>query len=140
MQTKEAAMTKKILLVEDEPDLAAAVQVRLETRGYKVSVASDGQEGLNKARAENPDLIILDIMLPKIDGYKVCRMLKFDEKYQKIPVMMFSARVQDKDRELAKECGADDYLIKPFEPNLLFGKIKELLAKAETGSKEALKT
>ncbi len=120
-------MTQKILLIEDEPDLAAAVQVRLETRGYKVSIAYDGQEGLAKARTENPDLIILDIMLPKIDGYKVCRMLKFDEKYQKIPVIMFSARAQEKDRELAKECGADDYYLKPFEPEPFLARIQELL-------------
>ena|SRR3989338_1949836 len=120
---------KHILLVEDEPDLAATVQVRLQTCGYKVSIACDGQEGLSKARAENPDLIILDIMLPKMDGYKVCRMLKFDEKYQRIPVMMFSARVQEKDREMAKECGADDYWVKPFEPEPFLAKIKELLEK-----------
>jgi DNA-binding response OmpR family regulator len=129
METKEATVTKKILLVEDEPDLAAAVQVRLETKGYKISIAYDGQEGLNKARTEKPDLIILDIMLPKIDGYKVCRMLKFDEKYQKIPVIMFSARVHEKDKDLAKECGADDYWVKPFEPEPFLARIKELLEK-----------
>ena len=122
-------MAKKILLVEDEPDLAATVQLRLETQGYQVSHAADGQEALNKARAEMPDLIILDIMLPKMDGYRVCRMLKFDEKYQRIPVMMFSARVQEKDREMAKECGADDYWVKPFEPEPFLAKIKELLEK-----------
>jgi len=133
-------MTKKILLVEDEPDLAATVQLRLEMQGYEVSHAADGQEALNKARAEVPDLIILDIMLPKMDGYKVCRMLKFDEKYRKIPVMMFSARAQEKDKQTAMECGADDYLIKPFEPNILFGKVKELLAKTKTDNKEVVKT
>lgn len=122
---------KHILLIEDEPDLAAAVQVRLQTRGYKVSVACDGQEGLDKARFENPDLIILDIMLPKINGYKVCRMLKFDEKFQKIPVMMFSARVQEKDKDLAKECGADDYWVKPFESEPFLARIKELLEKSK---------
>lgn len=122
-------MTQRILLVEDEPDLAAAVQVRLETKGYEVSIAYDGQEGLNKARTEKPDLIILDIMLPKIDGYKVCRMLKFDEKYQKIPVIMFSARAQEKDKDLAKECGADDYWVKPFESEPFLARIKELLEK-----------
>ena len=138
MQTKEATTIKKILLVEDEPDLAATMQLRLEMQGYQVSLAADGQEALNRARAEMPDLIILDIMLPKMDGYKVCRMLKFDEKYRKIPVMMFSARAQEKDKQVAMECGADDYLVKPFEPNILFGKIKELLAKVESTNSEVV--
>ncbi len=128
IEAGEEAMAKKILLVEDEPDLAAAVKIRLEMKGYQVSIACDGQEALNKARSESPDLMILDIMLPKMDGYKVCRMLKFDEKHKNIPILMFSARAQEKDKELAKECGADDYLVKPFEPDILLGKIKKLLS------------
>jgi DNA-binding response OmpR family regulator len=82
---------------------------------------------LDKARKENPDLIILDLMLPKIDGYKVCRMLKFDEKYKNIPVIIFTARAQEEDKKLGQDVGADAYLTKPFEPQALLGKIQELL-------------
>src|SRR4030067_2825082 len=88
---------KKILVVEDEAELTRAIQIRLEQAGYEVLIAYDGKEALEKAREENPDLIVLEFMLPKIDGYKVCRMLKFDEKYKKIPVVMLTARAQEKD-------------------------------------------
>jgi len=118
---------KRILLVDDEEDLRKILKFRLEATGYDVSEAADGQEGLNKARSDSPDLIILDLMLPKIDGFKICRMLKFDEKYKHIPVIMFTARAQEKDKEIGKEMGADAYITKPFEPGILLGKIKELL-------------
>ena len=118
---------KKILLVDDEKDMVYAVKLQLEANGLEVLTAYDGQEGLDKARGDKPDLIILDLMLPKIDGYKVCRMLKFDEKYRKIPVIMFTARVQKSDEKLALEVGADAYITKPFEPQILLKKIKELL-------------
>ena len=118
---------KKILLVDDEEDLRKMLKFRLEAVGYDVKEAADGQEGLDKAKKEKPDLIILDLMLPKIDGYKVCRMLKFDEKYKKIPIILFSARAQEKDKMIGKEMGADAYITKPFEPEALVGKIKELL-------------
>lgn len=121
---------KRILLVEDETDLVEMVKLRLEANGYEVLTAYDGQEALEKARREKPDLIVLDLMLPKIDGYKVCRMLKFDEKYKNIPILMFSARAQDSDKKLGEEVGADAYVTKPFEPEILLGKIKELLKDA----------
>jgi len=118
---------KRLLLVEDEADLVEVVKIRLEANGYEVLTATDGQQALDKARNQNPDLIILDLMLPKIDGYKVCRMLKFDEKYKHIPVLMFSARAQEADKKLGEEVGADAYLVKPFDPVVLIAKIKELL-------------
>ncbi len=118
---------KRILLVDDEKDMVYALKLQLEANDFEVTTASDGQEGLEKARTENLDLIILDLMLPKIDGYKVCRMLKFDDKYRKIPIIMFTARVQKSDEKLGFEVGADAYLTKPFEPKALLGKIKELL-------------
>jgi DNA-binding response OmpR family regulator len=117
----------RILIVDDEPDLLDMVSLRMEANGYQVIRASDGEEGLDKARNESPDLIILDLMLPKIDGYKVCRMLKFDEKYKKIPVILFSARTQAIDMKLGAEVGADAYLTKPFEPDTLLAKVSELL-------------
>lgn len=118
---------KKILLVDDEPQLVEMVKMRLEANNYEVILASDGEEALEKARGEKPDLIILDIMLPKLDGYKVCRMLKFDDKYSSIPVIMFTARSQESEKSMGEEVGADAYIIKPFEPQMLLGKIKELL-------------
>jgi two-component system alkaline phosphatase synthesis response regulator PhoP len=120
-------MKKKILVVEDEAELTGAIQIRLEQAGYEVLIAYDGQQALEKARGENPDLIVLDLMLPKIDGYKVCRMLKFDEKYKKIPVVMLTARAQEKDESLGYEVGADAFITKPFKYQVLLSKIRELL-------------
>ncbi|MDP3730367.1 MAG: response regulator [Candidatus Omnitrophota bacterium] len=122
-------MGKRILLVDDERDLVMAVKFRLEESGYEVSVAADGQEGLDKARNEKPDLILLDLMLPKMNGYKVCGLLKADARYSKIPVIMFTARAQETDRKLSEEVGADAYITKPFEPGILLNKIKSLIAK-----------
>lgn len=118
---------KKILIVEDESSLAEALKMRFEANGYKVDIAGDGQEALKMVRNSPPDLIILDIMLPKIDGYKVCRILKFDEKHKSIPVVMLTAKVQDKDRELGFEVGADAYIVKPFDSHHLTEKVKELM-------------
>lgn len=118
---------KKILVVDDEQDMLYAVKLLMAANNYDVLTAKDGQEALETARRENPDLIILDLMLPKLDGYKVCRMLKFDKKYKTIPIIMFTARAQRGDEQLGYEVGADAYVAKPFEPDKLLGKIKELL-------------
>lgn len=118
---------KKILVVDDEADLVEVLSFRLEASDFTVIKASDGQQGLDKARTENPDLIILDLMLPKIDGYKVCRILKFDEKYKNIPIILFTAKVQDSDKELGREVRADAYITKPFEAQTVLTKINELL-------------
>ena len=127
MNGGERMTKRKILVVEDEAELTGAIRIRLEQAGYEVLTAYDGQEGLEKARAENPDLIVLDLMLPKIDGYKVCRMLKFDEKYKKIPVVMLTARAQERDEDLGYEVGADAFITKPFKYQVLLAKIAELL-------------
>lgn len=120
-------MAKKILVTEDSPTILEVIRQFLESNGYSVIVAIDGQEALDKAKKEAPDLIILDLMLPKIDGYKVCRMLKFDQKYRYIPIIMFTARSQESDRILGKEVGADDYILKPFQPEELLEKIKKVI-------------
>ena len=117
-----------ILIVDDEKDLVSMVKLRLEAAGYDTIEAYDGQEALTKAQNEKPDLIILDLMLPIMDGYKVCRMLKFDSRYKSIPIILFTARVQDSDKDLGKEVGADAYLTKPFEAEVLLSKVKELLS------------
>lgn len=117
---------KKILLIDDEKDLVKIVKFRLEANDYEVITACDGQEGLEKARKEKPDLIILDLMLPRMDGYKVCGLLKKDSRFMRIPIIMFTAKAQDEDMKLGGEVGADAYIIKPFEPGALLDKIKEL--------------
>jgi DNA-binding response OmpR family regulator len=120
-------MKKKILLVDDEPLLVEMVSMRLEANDYEVMCAGDGQEALEKVRKVKPDLIILDLMLPKIDGYKVCRMLKFEDQYKNIPILLFTARAQQSDMKLGEDVGADAYLVKPFDAEVLLAKIKELL-------------
>jgi len=122
-----AEKRKKILVVDDSQDMRIILSMRLKINGYDVIIAQDGQEGLDRARADAPDLIILDLMLPKIDGYEVCRMLKFDDKYKNIPVIILSALDQQEDREKAVGSGADAYFIKPFDLELLLNKIKSLI-------------
>ena len=120
-------MAKKILITEDSPTILAITKDALESAGYEVICARDGQEALDKARKEQPNLIVLDLMLPKLDGYKVCRMLKFDEKYKLIPIILLTARTNESDIELGKEVRADAYLTKPFDADLLLAKVKDLL-------------
>lgn len=119
---------KKILLVDDEQDILDLVTPMLVAQGYDVITAADGLAGLDKARSEKPDLIILDLMLPKMDGYTVCSLLKHDYHFKEIPVILFTARVQESDRKMGEEMGADAYIPKPFEPDALISKINELLA------------
>ena len=120
---------KKILVVDDEVDLVETVRFPLEMEGFDVLVSYNGEDALNQARKENPDLIILDLMLPKLDGYKVCRLLKFDERYKHIPILMLTAKTQEKDKILGKETGADEYITKPFEMDHLIEKVKAYLNK-----------
>lgn len=119
----------KVLVVDDEPDVVSLLEVLLTSYNYSVITASDGQQALEKARAERPDLLILDVMLPKLDGYKVARMLKFDENFSKIPIIMLTAKVTDKDKETGIETGADVYLTKPFETDKLLAAIETVLRK-----------
>lgn len=118
---------KRILVVDDEAELVKAIEIRLKAADYEVLAAYDGQEALDKARKEKPDLIVLDLMLPKMDGYKVCGLLKADTRYSKIPVIMFTAKAQEGDMRLGKEVGAEAYITKPFEHQVLLSKIQELL-------------
>jgi len=118
---------KRLLLVDDEVELVEMIKFRLEASGYEVLTANDGQQALEIARREKPDLVILDVMLPKMDGYKVCGLIKKDSRYAHIPVMMFTAKAMDADMKLGQEVSADAYLTKPFEPKVLLEKIKELV-------------
>ncbi|MGE5178401.1 MAG: response regulator transcription factor [Bacteroidota bacterium] len=117
----------RILVVDDEPDLVRILEFGLKAAGYAVETASDGQEGLKKARESKPDVILLDLMLPKLDGYKVCRLLKFDERYKHIPIVILSARTQEGDQALAHEMGANRFLTKPYEFSEILEHIQALL-------------
>ena len=118
---------KKILVIEDEPDFSKAIRILLEANGFDVVSAFSGKEGLAMAKNVSPDLIILDVMLPEIDGYKICRLLKFDERYKKIPIVMLTARAQEEDKILGKQTGADAYLVKSEKPEVLIAKIQTML-------------
>ena len=119
---------RRILLVDDEEELVMAVKARLEANDYEVVTAYDGEDGLEKAKQGKFDLMILDVMLPKMDGYKVCSSLKHDVKYSQTPILLFTARASDDDiRTGIEESKADGYLTKPFEAQVLLKKIQELI-------------
>jgi len=122
---------KRLLVVDDEPDLREAITFDLELSGYEVLTAGDGMEGLKIAREKKPDLLILDLLLPRMDGYRVCRMLKVDKKTEKIPVIMLTAKATREDERLGKESGADLYMTKPFDPEILLENVISLLKKDE---------
>ena len=121
------APKKKLLLVDDERDLVEELSLRLEASGWDVLTAYDGQEALDKAKKEKPDLILLDLALPKLNGYQVCRELKGAAETKSIPVILLSAKAQEADKQLGKEYGADDYLTKPCEIQLLLQTITNYL-------------
>lgn len=118
---------KRILIIEDEEQMVEMLKIRLEANNYEVISTHDGKQGLEMAQKQNPDLIILDLMIPKMDGFKVCGLLKKDARYARIPIVMFTARAQESDKRMGKEVGADAYITKPFEPKALLEKIEELL-------------
>lgn len=118
---------KKILVVDDESDIIEILKFMLEAHGYECITATDGEEGLKAAKEENPDLIILDVMMPKINGYKICRLLKFDNKYKNVPIFMLTARSQDEDKIIGEETGADEYITKPFDVDFVVEKVKSYI-------------
>jgi DNA-binding response OmpR family regulator len=121
-------MAKKILVVDDQENIARILRMMLENKGYETVWAGDGAEALRLAKSEEPDLILLDVMLPKIDGFKVCRLLKFDKKYNRIPIVLLTAKSSPADKQTGREVGADYYLEKPFQPVQLIQVIEQLLA------------
>jgi len=125
---------KKILIVDDEKHLVSLVSLHMRLSGYEVLVASDGEKALALAKEEKPDLVILDLMLPKIDGWEVCKRLRKESRIGDIPVIMLTARSETGDKLKGFECGADDYVTKPFSPRELVARVKRVLARAEKGS------
>jgi two-component system, OmpR family, alkaline phosphatase synthesis response regulator PhoP len=118
---------KRVLIVDDEQDIVETIKFNLELGNTECIEAYDGEEALLKAKKEHPDLIIMDVMMPKMNGYKVCRLLKFDESFKHIPIIMLTARAQEKDIELGEETGADEYITKPFDMDKLLDLVKEYL-------------
>ena len=106
---------KTILIADDEVDIVETLKFVLETEGFNVITAYDGEEALKSAKEFMPDLMLLDVMMPKINGYKVSRLLKFDKKFQNIPILMVTARSQEEDKLIGEETGADEYITKPFD-------------------------
>jgi DNA-binding response OmpR family regulator len=127
-------LVKKILVVDDEPTLVATLRYNLEREGYQVVTAADGESGLSLARAERPDLIILDLMLPGLDGLEVCRILR---REMTVPILMLTAKTDEVDKVVGLELGADDYVTKPFSMRELLARVRALLRRAETPRAEA---
>jgi two-component system alkaline phosphatase synthesis response regulator PhoP len=122
---------KRILVVDDEIYIVHILEFSLTMEGYSILTASDGEEALRVIDSEHPDLVVLDIMMPKLDGYEVCRRLRQDEQFCDLPVILLSAKGRPIDREAGLEAGADDYITKPFSPRKLLEKIRELLERKE---------
>ncbi|RKX26585.1 MAG: DNA-binding response regulator [Candidatus Zixiibacteriota bacterium] len=117
----------KILIVEDERDIAELIVYNLEREGFQVETAVSGEEGLDKTKKEHPDLVVLDIMLPEMNGLDVCRALRLDQATRSIPIIMLTARNEDIDVVTGLEVGADDYITKPFSPRVLIARIRSVL-------------
>ncbi len=126
---------ERILAVDDSPTILQMITAILEDADYEVITAVDGAEALEKARGGDPDLILLDVMLPKLDGYRVCRLLKFDQNYKHIPIVMLTAKAEDAAMATGIRTGADQYLTKPVEPDTLLAAVRAELDRA--GSAEA---
>ena len=116
----------RILVVEDEHKIANSIKRGFEQETWATDVAYDGESGFDLASSESYDVIVLDLMLPKIDGYKVSRILKFDEKYKDIPIIMLTAKAQEHDKDLGLQVGASAYIVKPFDSKDLVEKVREL--------------
>ena len=127
--SEEAQAKKHILLVEDEPSVIELINIFLSRRGYEIFNVADGAEVINQVRAVKPDLIILDIMLPKLNGFEVCGQIKSDPALKHIPVMILSALVQKSEIEMGIRMGADLYMTKPFQNSELLANIEKLIKK-----------
>ena len=121
----------KILIIEDDHDIVEMIEYNLSSAGYDVKSASDGQAGLKSVKRDRPDLIILDIMLPGLDGFEICQMLRSDGDTAQIPIIILSAKSQETDKVVGLELGADDYMTKPFSPRELVARVKAILRRSE---------
>ena len=127
----ETGSGKKIMIIEDEGDVADLLTLNLRKAGFRTSTAADGVSGLQKARDDRPDFIILDLMLPKMAGLEVCKILKSDTATSHIPILMLTAKAEEIDRIVGLEFGADDYVTKPFSPREIVLRIRAILRRGE---------
>lgn len=135
---KVAAMSKgTVLVIDDEKDLIELVRYNLEKDGYDVIGTADGESGLEVAGSHRPDLVVLDLMLPGMDGLEVCRRLRADARTARVPVIMLTAKASEADRIVGLEIGADDYLVKPFSPRELTARVKAVLRRTTPASEPA---
>src|ERR1700676_3320797 len=130
----EGMSAAKILIVEDEPNMVSGLRDNFEFEGFEVLTASDGVQGLEKALKESPDLIVLDVMMPRMSGLDVCKQLK--AKRPSIPIIMLTARGQEVDKVVGLELGADDYVTKPFSIRELLARVKAVLRRSQTLPKD----
>lgn len=120
-------MSKKILVADDEPFVLRSIEYTLSRAGYNVLTAVDGEEALNKVLAENPDLVFLDIQMPRMDGNEVCKKLREDPKRKDLYIIVITAKGQESERLFSLECGASEYITKPYSPRKMLERVKEIL-------------
>ena len=128
----------KILIVEDDPDIRELLRFNLEKAGYTIFLAEDGEKALTLARKHSPDIVLLDLMLPGMDGLEVCRTLKKDPELQRIPIIMVTAKGEEMDRVVGLELGADDYVVKPFSLREVVLRIRKILDRREKQTTPAI--
>ena len=126
---------EKVLIIEDEKDIVKMLDYNLRKEGFRIFSANNGEDGLDMARRENPDLILLDLMLPEMDGLDVCKAVKNDAKTTHIPIIILTAKAQESDKVVGLELGADDYVTKPFSPRELIARIKAVLRRLKEKDK-----
>ncbi|HAY21245.1 MAG TPA: hypothetical protein DCY27_03580 [Desulfobacterales bacterium] len=136
-ERKNRLMKKKILIADDNPDNVELLRKRLSAQGYQIAAAFDGEEALQAVLKENPDLLILDIMMPKMDGYEVLRRLKKQDEYRNLPVILLTAKKEIPDKLKGLDIGADDYITKPFNPQELLARVRSLMALREEQERRA---
>lgn len=135
---KDNAVAKKILIVDDEPDIIEFLQYNLRKEGFDVLTAFDGKQAIQVAEAEKPNLIILDIMMPELDGVETCRILRSKKEFAEVPITFLTARDEDFSQIAALDVGGDDYITKPIKPRVLISRINALLRRASRGQGEEL--
>ncbi|HEX9122738.1 MAG TPA: response regulator [Actinomycetota bacterium] len=129
----EGDQKPRILIVDDDPVIVRLLQINFRLEGYEVDTASRGEVALERVRANRPDVVILDVMMPGLDGWEVCRQLKESPEVRHIPVIFLSARAQDEDRQRGYALGVDEYVTKPFDPGHLIEIVRRALAKSAKG-------
>lgn len=136
-QAMQTAMARpRILIIEDERALTDFLSYNLQREGYEVLISNDGQEGLRKAQMQIPDLILLDLMLPKMDGLEICRDLRAGERTRAIPILMVTAKSEETDQVVGFTMGADDYVTKPFSVKILLQRVRALLRRTDQGAEQ----